>query len=160
MALRTVPRLSDLTTSLLDPHLRKKLGFNVSLLENWREIVGVRVAQSCEPVKIIWHRSRGRQAEFEPATLVIACEGYAAIVLMHEKAEVIGRINSFFGFTAINKLQILQRPVAETQEKMVKRPKVAGNEVCTKVSQMTAFIEDDGLRRALNDLGQMIMTHE
>ena len=48
---------------------------------------------------------------FEPAVLVIACEGVAALHLQHETGEIISRINAFFGFNAIGRIRIVQKPV-------------------------------------------------
>ena len=44
---------------------------------------------------------------FEPAALVIACEGAAALRLQHETGEIIERVNAFLGFGAIGRLELL-----------------------------------------------------
>ena len=48
---------------------------------------------------------------FQPATLIIACEGFAALHVQHETGEIIGRINSFLGFNAVGRIKIVQKPV-------------------------------------------------
>ena len=52
---------------------------------------------------------------FEPAVLVVACEGAAALHLQHETGEIISRVNAFLGFSAIGRIRIVQKPVRPSE---------------------------------------------
>ena len=89
-----------------DPVLRKRAGVSIGLVQSWDEIAGAKLARSSRPEKIVWPRRLHEEDPFEPATLVIACEGAAALHLQHETGEIIGRVNAFLGFAAIGRIKI------------------------------------------------------
>lgn len=144
--------LSETTSKLLDPILRKRAGLNIELMDNWSHLVGEDVAETTMPIKIIWSRRTCQDDPFQPATLVVACEGYAAMRLTHESGEILQRINAFFGYIAINRIKIEQRSLQNAVKKTVKQPFL--NE-CDRqlVDQMASGIEDDALRQSLCKLG-------
>ncbi len=83
--------VSDLAGGILDPMLRRRTGMSLALVQSWEEIAGPRLAARSRPQKIQWPRRLHEDDPFEPATLVIACEGMAALHLQHETGEIIGR---------------------------------------------------------------------
>ncbi|MBZ9894893.1 MULTISPECIES: DUF721 domain-containing protein [unclassified Mesorhizobium] len=149
--------VSDLATAILDPVLRKRAGISVSLVQSWEEIAGSRLAGHSRPEKIQWPRRLHEDDPFEPAVLVIACEGMAALHLQHEAGEIINRVNAFLGFTAIGRIRIVQKPVLS--EKARPKPPVRPlNEAeKSRLSHIVGKIEDDGLRASLERLGATIL---
>ncbi|TPL61638.1 DUF721 domain-containing protein [Mesorhizobium sp. B2-4-2] len=149
--------VSDLATAILDPVLRKRAGISVSLVQSWEEIAGSRLAGHSRPEKIQWPRRLHEDDPFEPAVLVIACEGMAALHLQHEAGEIINRVNAFLGFTAIGRIRIVQKPVL--REKARPKPLVRPlNEAeKSRLSHIVGKIEDDGLRASLERLGATIL---
>ncbi|MHC5306665.1 DUF721 domain-containing protein [Bartonella sp. LJL80] len=151
--------LAETASILLDPILRKRTGLNIELMENWPQIVGEATAQSTLPLKIIWARRASQDDPFQPATLVVACEGFAAMKLQHESGEVIQRINAFFGYVAINRLKIEQRAVRFESVKPVARPPVDERDKVL-ITQLAAGVEDEGLRRSLCELGLAVFAEK
>ncbi|MCA0002038.1 MULTISPECIES: DUF721 domain-containing protein [unclassified Mesorhizobium] len=149
--------VSDLATAILDPVLRKRAGISVSLVQSWEEIAGSRLAGHSRPEKIQWPRRLHEDDPFEPAVLVIACEGMAALHLQHEAGEIVNRVNAFLGFTAIGRIRIVQKPVL--REKARPKPPVRPlNEAeKSRLSHIVGKIEDDGLRASLERLGATIL---
>ena len=149
--------VSDLATQILDPVLRKRAGMSIGLVQSWDEIAGPRLASRSRPEKIQWPRRLHEDDPFEPATLVIACEGMAALHLQHETGEIIGRVNAFLGFTAIGRIRIVQKPVApaNARARPALRPLSAPEKA--RLSGTVAGIEDDGLRASLERLGASIL---
>ena len=149
--------VSDLATGILDPMLRKRAGISIGLVQSWEEIVGERLAATSRPEKIQWPRRLNEDDPFEPAVLVIACEGMAALHLQHQTGEVIGRVNAFLGFTAIGRIRIVQKPVTSDKgrPKPSFRPLTAAEK--TKLSSTVELIEDEGLRASLERLGATIL---
>ncbi len=148
--------VGDLATTILDPLLRKRAGMSIALLSSWDEIVGERLAQVSRPEKIAWPRRLREDDPFEPATLVIACEGAAALRIQHESGQIIERTNAFLGFGAIGRIRIQQKPVAERKPERP-QPKPLDAEQARRLEGLVAGIEDDGLRHALERLGRAVM---
>ncbi|NGN40516.1 DUF721 domain-containing protein [Mesorhizobium sp. CGMCC 1.15528] len=152
--------VSDLATEILDPVLRKRAGISVGLVQSWEEIVGPRIAAKSRPEKIQWPRRLHEDDPFEPATLIVACEGLAALHLQHETGEVIGRVNAFLGFTAIGRIRIVQKALIDTSLPPKPRPRTLTDGEKTKLAGTVEKIEDDGLRAALERLGATIIGTE
>lgn len=149
--------VSDLATAILDPVLRKRAGISVELVQSWEEIVGPRLAGRTRPEKIQWPRRLHEDDPFEPATLVIACEGAAALHLQHETGEVIGRVNAFLGFTAIGRIRIVQKPLTSNEQPPRPRPRALTEGEKARLAGTVGQIEDDGLRASLERLGATII---
>lgn len=149
--------VSDLTSAILDPVLRKRAGISIGLVQSWEEIAGPRLAGRSRPEKIQWPRRMHEDDPFEPAVLVVACEGAAALHLQHETGEIISRVNAYLGFNAINRIRIVQKPVATGGEKMRPRLRPLTEPEKKKLSGTVEHIEDADLRASLERLGASIL---
>jgi hypothetical protein len=149
--------VSDLATAILDPVLRKRAGISIGLVQSWEEIAGPRLAGRSRPEKIQWPRRLHEDDPFEPAVLVIACEGMAALHLQHEAGEIINRVNAFLGFTAIGRIRILQKPVLTEKARPKPAPRPLTSAEKARLSGTVGKIEDDGLRASLERLGATIL---
>ncbi|ODT27631.1 MAG: hypothetical protein ABS35_09435 [Kaistia sp. SCN 65-12] len=149
--------VSDLASRILDPMLRRRAGISIGLVQSWDEIAGPRLARLSRPERIQWPRRLDEDDPFQPAVLVIACEGVAALHVQHETGEIIARVNAFLGFNAVGRIRIVQKPV--TAEKP--RPKPVLRELSQaerkKLSGTVGPIEDEGLRAALERLGARVL---
>ena len=149
--------LADLTAGLVDPILARKAGITSALVSAWPEIAGPRLAQGTRPEKLIWAPRRSDTDPFEPATLVVACEGASALRLSHEAGELLQRIDVFFGYHAVGRLKIVQRapPVSAPSRK----PRVApiGEDGRRTIEAATARIEDRRLKTALKRFGESVL---
>ncbi|WP_274425043.1 DUF721 domain-containing protein [Chelativorans sp. YIM 93263] len=150
--------VSDLASELIDPVLRRRAGLSIDLVQSWSEIVGERLAGRTRPEKVAWPRRAREDDPFEPATLVIACEGPAALHVQHETSEIIARANAFLGFGAIGRVKIVQKPVSGTAVKPRPRPRPLTADEKSKLAGMTAGIEDEGLRASLERLGESVLS--
>jgi hypothetical protein len=148
--------VSDLATDILDPVLKKRAGMTIGLVQSWEEIVGERLAAMTRPERIAWPRRRHEDDPFEPATLVVACSGAAALRLQHETAEIIGRVNAFLGYGAVGRIKIVQKPV-ETSRREKPRQRPLTPEETGRIARVTGAIEDSDLREALEKLGASVL---
>ena len=148
--------VSDLAADVIDPVLRRRAGISIGLVQSWEEIAGERLAATTRPEKIVWPRRLSDDDPFEPATLVIACEGAAALRLQHETGEVIARVNAFLGFSAIGRVRIVQKPVAAPPKPRPKMRPLSGAET-QRLDAMVDGIEDESLRDALARLGRSVI---
>ena len=148
--------VSDLAAGILDPVLRRRTGITIGLVQSWEEIAGARLAATTRPEKIAWPRRMHEDDPFQPGTLIVACEGMAALHLQHETGEVIARVNAFLGFAAIARLKIVQKPVA-APAKARPLPRSLTTAENTRLDGLVRAIEDDGLREALARLGRSVL---
>jgi len=149
--------VSDLASELLDPVLRRRAGLSIDLVQSWPEIVGERLASRTRPERIAWPRRLHEDDPFEPATLIIACDGPAALHVQHETGEIISRANSFLGFAAIGRIKIVQKPVSTAKADTKPRLRALSEAERDRLARLTAGIEDEGLRASLERLGASII---
>lgn len=157
-------QIAELTNALMDPIMAKKAGINTMILGVWDEIVGPDFEECSRPEKIIWPRQKGSMQSdpesgggLEPGQLTIACEGSRALFLSHQQSEIIARINSFFGFPAINRIKIIQKAV-QKQVKVSKKLRNLQKNERQELNSMLDGMEDDKLKQALTKLGEAVLS--
>ena len=154
---RNAEPVADLVSAIVDPVLRRRAGISLGLIQSWEEIVGTRLAAGSRPERIVWPRRRSDDDPFEPAALVVACEGFAALALQHETSQVIARINAFLGFSAVGRIRIVQKPVLRMEQPRPRGPRKLTPEEEARLKGRTAGIRDEGLRAALERLGRGVI---
>ncbi|MDJ0613699.1 MAG: DciA family protein, partial [Rhizobiaceae bacterium] len=107
--------ITEVLGNVLEPVLARKTGMKLDLVKAWQELAGPDYAFTTRPEKIDWPRKRNEEDLFEPGVLVVACEPSAALFFQHDQKHIIERVNVFFGFEAIKRIKILQKPVLTTQ---------------------------------------------
>ncbi len=152
--------LAEFLDACLSPSLAAQ-GFATSdILMAWPEIVGQRLAAFTQPLKIEWKRKPPHadpETRPEPATLVIRVESAFALELQHMAPTVIDRVNTYYGWRCIGKIVLKQGPVRRVEKKKPPAP-VLTPEARAKVSSALHDIEEDGLKAALDRLGQAIVS--
>ncbi|WP_332060659.1 DUF721 domain-containing protein [Bartonella sp. CB74] len=151
--------LSKTVSEILDPILRKKIGLNVALIEHWLQIAGRDIGEHTMPLKIIWKCRVNQNEAFQPATLIVACEGCVALKLMHETDELLHRINSFFGYIAIDRIKIEQKHTSILTDHLVARPALNEKEK-KRIKKMLEGVEDENLRQSLYEFGCCIFAEK
>lgn len=97
----------------------EKYGFSiVMLLTEWRAIVGAELAEFSIPERLKWPRNVDAYADTPAgerrrpgATLVLRVDGPRAIDLQYQSAQILERINAYFGYQAVTELRFVQAPV-------------------------------------------------
>ncbi|KPN61599.1 RNA-binding protein [Aliiroseovarius crassostreae] len=148
------------TSSLLTARIRKAgeaRGFSVTrILTHWAEIVGQEVSAIARPVDVSY--GRGGMG----ATLTVLTTGAQAPMLEMQKEQLRTRVNSCYGYNAISRIRITQTAAtgfAEGQAQFTPAPpakKTLDPDVKNQIRNSTADIGDEGLRAALETLGQNI----
>ena len=134
-------------------------GFAVAkLLTHWEDVVGAELANVTRPVKVGYGR------EGMGATLTVLVQGAAAPVVEMQKDRLRERVNAVYGYNAISRVLLTQTaPVgfAEGQAQFRPAPRVepvVAPAVKAKAHQAAEGVGDEGLRVALERLGQNILT--
>lgn len=151
--------LADLIDACIGPTLQAQ-GFAASdILVAWSEIVGARLADSCQPLKLEWRRRGGaldRQARPEPATLVVRVESAFALEMQHLAPVILERVNTHYGWRCVGKLVLKQGRVRRAAPRSAAQP-VLGEADRQRLCSATAGVGEDSLRAALDRLGAAVI---
>lgn len=151
--------LAELVSGVMDPVLARQGFGESSIILHWDEIVGERMARTCEPLKLQWPPRGPKSApdvRSEPATLIIRVEGAFALELQHLAPVVIERVNAHLGWRCIGKLAMRQGPVAGKSQHPRFNP--AFDAVAYQAAAAQAVgIEDGQLRDAVTRLGARVL---
>ncbi len=135
--------LADPAAGILDPVLRKRAGITIELVQAWEEVVGPVLGEQSRPLKLLWPRRAHEDDPFQPATLVIACQGFTAMRVQHETGEIISRVNAFLGFAAVGRDQDRAKACVPTRGQSAVRLPPVDAATADKISRSVEPIEDD-----------------
>lgn len=141
----------------------EKFGFQrAALLTDWEQIVGEPLCYFTAPEAIKWQRG-SEMAEIEQAgqkkgaTLIIRVEGPAALEVQHQAPQITERINSYFGYRAVETIRILQAPLQRRQA--APKPKRYDlNKPCGREAEVNS--QDEKLDLALKRLWRGIQSRK
>ncbi|MEO1747782.1 MAG: DciA family protein [Pseudomonadota bacterium] len=149
-------QVASLTSKLVDPLLAKRVGMTTALMAAWPEIVGQDIAAQSRPLKIKWP-ARASDGEFQPGTLIVATNAMAALHLQHETSQIIERVNTFMGYTAITAVKVEQRAVGANQAKSAGPSRPLATSDKAKVIKAVRPVENERLQKALKEMGESVM---
>jgi hypothetical protein len=145
--------LSQIVGKTIEEAFAKQGFASTGLVTHWGEIVSTEIADHAEPMRMIWPR-RVHQDDPEPATLVLRVEGPVALEIQHLSGLIIERVNRFFGWRAVARIQIRQAPL----KRQAKKQPLPGPDpaVVARLAAGLSDIGDEGLRDALARLGASV----
>ena len=101
----------QILSNLLPEEAKKMLksrGFSeLELLANWERIVGKKFAKLTIPLRL----KIGKSSEKNNGKLIVKVDRSVAFAFEHEREKIIKKINLFFGYEVINKVEIIMRSV-------------------------------------------------
>lgn len=147
--------LAEFLPGALDP-LVARLGMSqATLVLDWTEIVGERLAGVCEPARLRWP-PRGPKSDptkaAEPATLMLRVAPGMGLEIQHLAPMLIERVNSHLGWRCVGKIALRQEPFTP-KRKAARKPPVADPRARAEAERLAEGIEDEALRAALTRLG-------
>jgi len=150
---RSYPKpLSQIVGQTISDAFAKQGFASTGLVTHWPDIVGTEISDHAEPMRMIWPR-RVHEDDPDPATLVLRVEGPVALEIQHLSGVIIERVNRFFGFRAVGRIQIRQAPLARREKK--KPPPAPDPDVVARLAA-GMNVANDGLRDALARLGASV----
>ncbi|MBK6466313.1 MAG: DUF721 domain-containing protein [Rhodobacter sp.] len=138
----------------------EKRGFAVArLLTHWEEVAGPDLAAVTRPVKVGYGR------EGLGATLTLLVQGASAPVVEMQKDRLRERVNAVYGYNAISRIHLTQTaPTGFAEGQAMFAPATApaeaapDPELAARAHETAEGVADQGLRAALERLGQNILT--
>ncbi|WP_370655248.1 DUF721 domain-containing protein [Sphingomonas aurea] len=125
----------------------RRFGFVQSaLVSRWPEIVGEKLARASAPESIRF--PVGQKAD---GTLTLTVHGAYAVMIQHVVPEIVERVNRFFGYTAVARIQIRQGEIAATAG-AIRRAPAGIRAVPEEMGEGLKSIADPELRAVLESL--------
>ena len=119
-------KISDALPKIVAGNLKKANFIEISVLKSWKEIVGTDLAESSSPIKIIFNDKNNINGK-----LIISVEIGKSLDIEYKHDEIIERLNQYFGYKAITKINIIQNFETNTQKKakykLIKKPSKKNN---------------------------------
>ncbi len=152
--------LAEFLPAALDP-LVAKLGMSqATLILNWREIVGERAAEVCEPVRLRWP-PRGPKSDpargGDPATLVLRVQPGFALEIQHLAPALAERANAHLGWRCIDKISIRQEKLSRPIPRATVAPAISP-QAQAKAAELAQGVEEPALKDALTRLGAAVLS--
>ena len=149
--------VSEVLGRVLEPVIARRTGMTLDLYRAWPEICGEEFGRTTRPQKIDWPRRAHEDDPFKPATLVVACEPSAALFFQHEQPVILERVNRFFGFEAVERMRIVQKPVLEQQSHALKNKPGLSPQEELRLQELLGEVVDRNLREKLEKLGRGVI---
>ena len=145
--------MTDLVRPAIEPICRKRGFVSADIFINWSSIVGQRYAETVQPEKIIWPRNTAGKSN-ELTTLVVRTDSATSMFLEYEKAQFVERINTFFGWGAINRIKIVNHPLRQKPKPpQLKHRKLQQTEIHQLEAKLSG-VSNNRLKSALFCLGK------
>ena len=127
--------------------IKKKGHIFSETLNNWKYIVGNEIFQICYP------KSFKNSNRFGVSTLHVMVKRGHEIDLEYSKKEIMDKMNSFFGYTAVEKLKFISFDDAQTKFKKIDKNK---NHVTnSKYTDRINNIKNDKIKNSLLELTKL-----
>ena len=153
----TIPRRKFRTISASVEKITKpifgKRGFGkAAIVTDWPHIVGATLALHTVPEQI----SFPRRVRADGMLKLKIDSSALALELQHLTPQLIDKINTYFGYGAVGRIQIVQGPVPE-QKPPEKGPPTISEDTRRELDQRLAFVSDPDLKAALSALGSRVL---
>lgn len=146
------------------PALRKRGLAVAGVIADWGRIVGPFLAESTAPEKLVAGRSLPEGGRDAGVLHLRVGSPALAPEIAHLAPQIIEKVNGYFGYRAVARLHILHAPVARSDSRpdtgSPPAPRDAAPEVKEAVRRQTAGVEDDGVRGALQRLGEAVAARQ
>ncbi len=137
------------------PLLKKRGLAEARIITDWRAIVGASVAERSAPERLLRGRAAQGVGGESGGTLRLRVAGVWALEFQHMAPALIARINGYFGYPAVARIQFIQAPLpAAKRAPTPPAPLTPAAEA--RLAAMTANIADPELRERVMALGRAL----
>ena len=154
----TIPRRKFKTigtnvTKIVKPLISKRGFGNSEIINNWVNIVGDKLAQNITPQKISYNRN----SNVDGVLLLRVNSSSVALEIQYIEKQIVNKINTYFGFSAIGRIKIIQGPIPAPEKKIANKIKTVANIDKIELERKLNSVKDPDLRLALAALGTAII---
>ncbi|WP_084005128.1 DUF721 domain-containing protein [Magnetovibrio blakemorei] len=125
-----------------------------AIVTKWPEIVGDVMARHTQPEKIVFSRDGTSGGVLHLKT----DSGAFATELQHKEPLIVERINTFFGYRAVERIKLIQGPLPTTKAgPQGSPPRPLNKEEAQNLAGTIANVDDAEIKEALERLGANIL---
>ncbi len=136
---------------VVNPIAKKRGLIHGKIILEWEKIVGTQYASYCAPLKVSF-----RQGYRTYGTLHMKVNPSHVLLVTHSQDLVIEKINTFFGYKAVNALKIIQMPFTPTPSTLA----INIANISEKKESIQDLPPEKRLSRALENLESLITLEE
>ena len=125
----------------------------MSVIKNWKEIVGDDIAKNCWPIKIFFSDGNNSNGK-----IAIKVKRGWSLEIEYKNQEIIEKLNQYFGYKAISKINIIQNFEEYTVES--KKNKIEKKITKKKFFKEITNIKQPKLQKALLKLDKTLFKSE
>ena len=154
-----------LFSSNIEPMIKKLLGksgfTSVDILKNWTHIVGEDLAAHTLPERLDFKKN-----SHDNGTLyLIVSSGALALEVQHKIPKIIEKINTYFGYHAVEHIKIIQNKSyifekTDINIADIKKKKLVTPDKQNYIDEITSGIEDEELKNHLEMLACAILSEQ
>jgi hypothetical protein len=150
---REFESLGSVFTALMKDALSAEDIVEVDIILNWSDIVGEGISSYCRPLKAKFNPKNNCRTVYVEVPV-----GGFALEMQHKEKYVLEKINAYFGYNAVHKLNIDQnmnmqiKSIAKKQEKRELKDSEK-----KYLSELISDIKEDKLKEILTKLGESVI---
>ena len=146
-------QIGDTLPKILKTKLKKANFVEISVIKNWKEIVGDDIAKNCWPIKIFFSDDNNSNGK-----IAIKVKRGWSLEIEYKNQEIIEKLNQYFGYKAISKINIIQNFEKYTVES--KKNKIEKKITKKKFFKEITNIKQPKLQKALLKLDKTLFKSE
>lgn len=148
----------EVTFAVIEPGI-KQLGFmNATIMRDWVKVVGSALAQNTRPLK----------THFKPnmrthGSLVLSVRNGFQLEIQHQKSVLLHRVNGYFGFRAIDDIQISKVPFhdiittgARTSQRVIASRVQPAERPTKRIENLLQSVKDEDFKALFYEMGKVI----
>lgn len=128
---KTPTQLGWFVSKITKPFYNKQGFAQNHITENWETIAGSGFSKNSIPIKLSIQKTGG--------VLTVACDGGVALELEYSKLEIIEKVNSYYGFIAINRIKFQNLPIEIKDNNIKKESAPKNNEKNSSLKEIFFF---------------------
>jgi hypothetical protein len=144
-------RVGPLIVDTITPICQQNGFIQARILLEWDYIVTPQFAKFCIPIKVSFSSKQRQNGK-----LLLRATSSMATEISYLEPHILNRINQYFGYQAISRINLQQGPVNYRTSKQKRNEKTLSEPTQTILRQQVQCIQDDRLRQALLTLGMRI----
>ena len=144
-------KLGSSLPKIIDKNIKKKNFIELSVINNWNEIVGKDIAKFSWPIKISFNDINNLNGR-----IFVKTERGRSMEIEFKSQEIIEKLNQFFGYKAINKINIIQDFNSSISEK--KKNKITKKKIKKNYIKDIKKIKKESVKIALKKLNKSLFS--
>ena len=134
--------------------LKSRGFFEVELLKNWENLIGKKYSALTMPLKLKSSKNRDSKSG---SVLVLKVDPSIGFAVQHDIKKIISKLNGFFGYAAISKIDLIQERIQKDNLKKANNINLLIDKVKSKSKSFDELIEYPELKRKFEKIASKIL---